>query len=260
MISTLPRRTHEWKNLGQNLARARNLRKLTQAELAALSGIDQAIISRFESAHRWPTLVQLTKLAKALRVSFQWFIDGSNWPGRDIRDIVIELQGLGIVDLFAEAPVIPGAFRAPEEVLSLALSGDRPESRIVEAIPAALAWGLGGVKWDIRLLKAYGQRYDRRAGYRIAWLADVALTIHESRGFPGGCPNHLRLSQYVKRITPPRESDSLGRPAASATALPPVSKRWNITYASDLTTFRKRAEHLRSVLDRSDDHPEGDGP
>ena len=39
-----------------------------------------------------------------------------------------------------DAPV-PGAFRRPEEVLNLALTGAAPDPRIVEAIPDRVLWG-----------------------------------------------------------------------------------------------------------------------
>jgi hypothetical protein len=80
----------------------------------------------------------------------------------------------------------------------------------------------------------------------MAWLAEVAWTPHTNEGFPGGCPSHLQLADFFTRIPPPPTPDSLGYPEGED-RLPPVSRRWKITYAADLATFRKRAEPLRSL-------------
>ncbi len=84
---------------------------------------------------------------------------------------------------------------------------------------------------------------------RLAWLADVALTIDRAEGFPGGILDKRTLSRFVKRVKRPQSPDSLGYPAGD-TPLPPVSKRWNTTYAGNLATFQERAEHLRSLKER----------
>ncbi|HKI35527.1 MAG TPA: hypothetical protein VKA46_26965 [Gemmataceae bacterium] len=122
------------------------------------------------------------------------------------------------------------------------LSGDQVEPRVVEALPAVLAWN----DWNVRLLEGYARTYDRRVRYRAAWLADVAQTIHTHHGFPGGCVNPRTLSALWRRAKRPSEPDSLGYPADQE-SLPPVSRRWNITYAADLDSFRRRAEHLHSL-------------
>jgi hypothetical protein len=106
--------------------------------------------------------------------------------------------------------------------------------------------------WDVGLLEAYGRRHDERAAHRLAWLADVTCTIDTTEGFPGGVEDFVRLEEYVRRIVPPAMPDSLGYPSSDG-RLPPVSKRWNITYAADLATFRRRAEHLRSLRDKGND-------
>jgi hypothetical protein len=45
----------------------------------------------------------------------------------------------GLVDLWVNDPVVPWAFRQPEEVVALAVAGESP-ARILKAIPALLAW------------------------------------------------------------------------------------------------------------------------
>jgi transcriptional regulator with XRE-family HTH domain len=237
-----PSQAPEFQNLGRHLLAARSRRGLTQHQVAERCGLDQAHISKFEKGHRWPTLAQLIRLAKVLEVPLQWFLNGHYEPGTDWRELALELYHLGIVDLLIEDPVVPGAFRPPEQVLALALIGDQPHPRVVEALPAVLAWN----PWNPRLLEAYGYTYDARVAHRLAWLADLTLTIHQHRGFPGGCSDPVHLADFRKRIAPPQEADSLGYPGDDH-HLPPVSKRWKITYAADLATFRNRAEHLNSL-------------
>ena len=162
---------------------------------------------------------------------------------------MVELHRLGIHDLFLGGAVVPGACRPVEEVLALAISGERPSPRVVEAIPAALAWN----SWDSHVLAAYADKgNDRKVLRRLGWLADIVLTIHTNEGFPGDVQNEVLLSTFLReteRRFPVRRSDepdSLGYPEQKG-PLPPVSRRWNITYAAGLSVFRRRAEHLLSL-------------
>ena len=141
---------------------------------------------------------------------------------------------------------MPGAFRLPEEVLALAVSGDRPSTRVVEAVPAFLAWNT----WNSLLLRAFAKSQDRRAASRLAWLADIAITIDDSRGFPGGCLGRQSLEAFIKRIPVPKKADSLGYVDKTG-RLSPVSKRWNITYPASLEVFRLRAQALHDSKDQS---------
>src|SRR5690242_4341937 len=182
--------SHLFGELGQYLEAARTARRLSQQQLAARSGLDQAHVSRFERGERSPTIAQLARLAEVLQVSLQWFCNGSNRPGVEWRDLAVELRQLGIVDLWVDKQRVPGAFRPPEQVLALVLSGEQPDPRVVEAIPAVFAWN----PWNPRLLEAYGYTYDARAAHRMAWLADIAWTLHKHEGFPGGCLAHGQLA------------------------------------------------------------------
>ena len=225
------------------LARARKRVGLTQRELAKRCGVSQPQLATIELGKRWPTLPQLSRIARVLGVPLQWFLTGRCRPGLEFRDIAIQLQHLGVVDLLLLDDVpIPGAFRPPEEVVAWSVTGDAPDPRIVEAIPAVLAWN----RWNDRLLAAYGRAHDRRSAHRLAWLTDVALTIQRTQGFPGGFVDPLRLSKFKGRIKPPAEPDSLGR-VALGDELPPVSRRWNITYSAGVSAFYRRAEHLHSL-------------
>ena len=123
------------RRFGENLAAARALRGLSQKELASLCGLSQVQISYFEGGKRWPTLPQLAKLAEVLEIPFEEFLTSRDRSEIDLREIALELRSLGIVDLRIGNARVPGAFHAPEQVISLALAGDEPEPRIVEAIP-----------------------------------------------------------------------------------------------------------------------------
>ena len=234
------RKELEW---GKRIATARNRRGISQAELGKRIGLDQAAVSRLEAGSRSPNLPQLVALTEVLECPIQYFLTGADRPGTELADIVVELRRLGIVDLLVSGETVPGAFSPPEEVLALALKGDQPPPRVTEAIPAVLAWN----PWDVRLLEAYATRIDPRVPHRIAWLADVALTIHRGQGFPGGCPSERTLEELTRRFQPAPEPDSLGRPTIHDAPIPPVSRRWNVTYAGLLASFRERAEHLHGM-------------
>ena len=191
---------------------------------------------------RRPTLDQLIRIAKALEVPIQRLLGGSDRPGTELREIAIELRHLGIVDLWVKDAVMPGAFRRAEEMIALAVAGHEPEPRIVEAIPAVLAWNL----IDPILLRAYGLTMKPRTARRLAWLADVALAIDRRGGFPGGCHKEplARLVRIIRAPSAERDRwDCLGRPMAKQPTSP-IWRRWRIRYDANLDVFEQRARHL----------------
>jgi hypothetical protein len=202
----------------------------------------QATVAKIEKGQHRRALAQVGRLARALGISWQWLLTGRHVPGFELPDLAIELQHLGIVDLLVAEARVPGAFRPPEQLLAWVLGGDLPDPRIVEAVPVVLAWNTLAPP----LLEAYARAHDLRAAHRLAWLADVALTIDKNYGFPGGLQAPLVLEDFVKGISPSKAPDSLGRPALNGKT-PPVSKRWNVTYAGGLDTFHQRAQHLHSL-------------
>jgi transcriptional regulator with XRE-family HTH domain len=201
-------------------------------------------ITYFEGGQRLPSLEQLLRVAEVLEAPLQKFLSGTDLPETGIRATALELRRLGIADLWVERPLVPGAFRRREEVVALAVAGEEPEARVVEGIPAVLAWN----SWNPTLLKAYGRTTGARTVYRLAWLAEIALTLERMGGFPGGCPGRQTLATFVRRVkTPPAGRwDSLGRPGLEPPASP-VWKRWRINYAADRAAFRARAEALLAL-------------
>lgn len=235
------------KNLGDWLFLARKRQGLTQQELASRTRIAQPRLSGMEKGRILPTLLQLLRLAQALQVPLQWFLNGSTVPGSEVTDMAMELYRLGVVDLHIPNAVVPGAFRPSEQVIASAVSGNQPDPRIIEAIPAVLAW----MRWSHLVLRTYSQRQDPRAGIRLAWLADIVLSVHGSGGFPGGCPQRRELETFVRWWAkhPAQRTDDLGRPALTVD-LPPVWQRWKITYDVPVTAFVERARHLQSYRDQ----------
>jgi transcriptional regulator with XRE-family HTH domain len=224
---------------------------LSQAELAARCALSQTQISYFELGQRRPTLDQLVRIAKALDYSIEGLIAGANRSGNELRHMALELRSLGISDLWVKDAVVPGAFRRPEELVALAVGGEEPDPRIVEAIPAVLAWN----EIDPVLLRAHGLATRPRTTPRLAWLADIALAIDRRGGFPGGC--RKRPLERFTRIVPaaatePDAWDSLGRPMAKLPTSP-IWKRWRINYDADLAQFEERARHLDELRRRPGD-------
>lgn len=238
----------ELKSLGMWLLKARMKQGLTQKELATRTGITQPRISGIEQGEMLPTLPQLIRIARVLAVPVQWFLNGSVVPGTELPAYALQLRWLKVVDLIVPDAVVPGAFRPIEAVLSLAVRGTQPDPRVIEALPAVLAWN----RWSARRLREHSRPRASRATIRLAWLADVALTIHRTMGFPGGCPQQKQLEAFVGALQKAKlqlTNDDLGRPGEERT-LPPVSKRWMISYDAPLSTFVERAKRLSSQLEQ----------
>ncbi len=230
------------ENFGIHLLAARVNNGFTQQQLAQAANIHQSIVSAMENGRRLPTLPQLLQLAGVMKVPLQWFLTGSNMVGRELPDLAFHLQQLGIADLHVENARVPGAFQSTEETIALAMAGNAPPARIIEAMPAVLAWN---AKSPFGLLNFAGL-YDIRIKYRLGWLADIALTIHEGQGFPGGCRSVWCLEHLVRDVGLPEEEDSLGF-ADHGDQRPPVTLRWKMGYPTPLASFRERAERLHAL-------------
>ncbi len=242
MALVLAAEAPELEKLGLYLRAARLERELSQPELASRCDLSQAQISYFEAGRRRPTVAQLFRIARALDVSIQKLIAGSDRPGTALREIAVELRQLGIVDLWVKDVVVPCAFRRAEELIALVVSGEEPDPRLVEAIPAVLAWN----EVDPILLRAYGLTGHPRTCRRLGWLADVALAIDRQGGVPGGCRKEplARFTRLISTLSSNKKPwDSLGRPM-SKPPTSPLWKRWRINYDAALEEFLERAKHL----------------
>lgn len=222
-------------------------RSLSQAALAQGSGLRQKDISLIEHGKWQPSLKVLTKLARQLDVPLQYFINGCNEADSRPNSLTLELRGLGIIDLSAAKALVPGAFRDKEQVVALSLQGRAPDPRIVEAIPYVLLKH----EWDAGLFVAYLKRYDARALYRAAWLIDIAQIIRDDVGVVGQRFSEASLTKVQEQAQKPNEPDSLGYPAIDGKKLPPVHRRWNITFATEVQGFLNRALHLKELAQRS---------
>jgi transcriptional regulator with XRE-family HTH domain len=226
----------------QNLISARISIGLTQKELALACKIHQSVVSALENGKRRPTVPQLMQLALILKVPLQRLLTGTDRAGTELPDIALQLQSLGIADLYVPNMRVPGAFRETEDVIAVSLRGNAPPPQIIEAMPAILAW----TPLDILTLYWFADQYDARISFRLGWLADIALTIHRGTGFPGGCPTMQTLESIIHiGGKKPVEEDSLGFSEGSPQM--PVSARWKMRYPAALTTFQQRAERLHAI-------------
>jgi transcriptional regulator with XRE-family HTH domain len=239
----------ELRDLGGNIATARRARRMSQAELAARCSLTQGTISSIETGNGRPSLDHFFRIARALEVPLQRLISGSDRPGADPAEIAVQLRDMGVADLWVREAPIPGAFRRPEEVIASAVRGAAPDPRILSALPAVLAWN----EWDRVLLKAFARRAGarRRAVYRLAWLADIALAIDRRRGFPGGCRRD-QLEEFLRSVPRPRgpDWDGLGRPMAEEPKSP-LWRRWRNNFDATLDEFEQRAVHLAEIKEAS---------
>lgn len=72
--------------LAQRIIKARSARGWSQADLAEISGIAPAQISRYEQGRNAPRPPVLAKLAKALEVDFDWLAKGDSPPSDLAQD------------------------------------------------------------------------------------------------------------------------------------------------------------------------------
>jgi transcriptional regulator with XRE-family HTH domain len=95
--------------LANNLKALRELRGLTQARLAGLSGVPRATLASLESGGANPTLAVLVKVAAALQVSVEELISPPRASARLIRADELPVRRRGGVSVRALVPdVIPG--------------------------------------------------------------------------------------------------------------------------------------------------------
>lgn len=87
--------------LGKKIREVRDLRKLTQAELAERAGLQPAAISHFERDLRQPSLQNFVKLYKALRVHPGALLGEG---GESIYDL-LPMEDIAFLNLVREAVI-----------------------------------------------------------------------------------------------------------------------------------------------------------
>lgn len=239
--------TTELTTFGQRVRQERLRHRLTQEELGRRCGLRQPQVALIEAGEVRPTLALLTQLSRGLLLPIQFFLTGTTQPGAALPDLAIELESLGIADLLVGESRVPGAFRHPEEVVAWAVAGRSPDPRILEAVPAVLAWNA----WREPLLRAFGRVIDPKVERRLAWLADVVLTLHRLEPLPGSVRDIRSLEQYVEGTPRPQDEDVLGG-AGDEKALPPVYRRWRVSCGIRFAAFRERIEALHRLRPSTD--------
>jgi len=79
-----------------NLKRFRNNLKLSQLELAAISGISHNFINNIENERKWPSVKTMAKLVEALNVEpyhffmpeTKWKINGADFFKKELSDSI----------------------------------------------------------------------------------------------------------------------------------------------------------------------------
>jgi transcriptional regulator with XRE-family HTH domain len=229
--------------IGRCIELARKWVGLTQAALAKFAKINRVQIVRMEAGLTVPRLDEAVRLAEALKVPLSWLTSTWLYPRPDLRGIAIELHHLGVRDLEVSNSQVPGSFRPREEVLAIAAAGDRPEPRLVEAIPFLLARH----KFHVPLASAFAKYHDKRARGRIAWLSEITLALSRLSTTPLVIESETQLRALVRRGVKAPEPDSLGHPGEGR--FPPIWRRWNITYSGTMEDFLRRSIECHAAFE-----------
>jgi transcriptional regulator with XRE-family HTH domain len=232
--------------LGVFLKKARRFAGLSQAALAEASQLPRLRVVRIENGQTTLRLDEAIRVASVLKVPLELLADGSWRPNTDLRGIAFELYHLGIRDLEVSGAQVVGAFRAAEQVVAAAVKGDKPEPRVVEAMPTILARR----RLNVPLTVAFADSYDPRVRRRLAWLSDVTLTLSQLSYFPVEVKWESQLAEFVQAGGTPGEPDSLGHPREGR--LPPLWSRWHITYAAEMSDFIRRAQEVETAYQTSE--------
>jgi transcriptional regulator with XRE-family HTH domain len=91
----VPKSTPPSEIFRKRLLQAREMRQLTQAELAAKAGLPPAAISHFETGGRKPSFENLVKLAEALSVTTDFLLGREPEPEAAGEEIAALFRDLG---------------------------------------------------------------------------------------------------------------------------------------------------------------------
>ena len=272
----MPRRSPSKREpIGQRIREARNDLGLTLKEIAGLTGISAASLSRFESNQSQPSFDNVCLIAEKLGWPLLYFAAGRLRTGTDARALAAQLYYWGLRDLHVSRRPVLGEVRAFEEVLTEGVR-DGASARVIEAVPALL------LRNDFAPddLVASARRYGTLR--RVGWLSEVAERISgkiELRWIHPDAAVNLRRAwksawNELKKVAPRGEAflvetilvedaaqpeyispaspgGSSGRagdtdlPGREWHESPPVTRRWGIAFDLSLDDFARRA---RSIL------------
>ena len=234
----------------KHLAKLRTRRGWTQRDLSLRCGLHVAVLSRIEGGRREPTVDEALRLAAALDVSLEWLATGQEHPTESLADLAMELRYLGLVDLHVPGERIPGTYRRVEEIFTRAVAEERPEPRVVEAMPALLAWN----RWNPALLDAFASAtaVHPRTRNRLAWLCDITLLLERTGGLPRAIVDPSAVVAFVNKVDRPEQTDFLGRPPQEATGnRDRVMIYWKIAIYEDVRYFKDRAIVIHNLQQES---------
>ena len=229
----------ESMRIGVRLRQHRRRANVTQSVLAKATSVERSLVSRWEAGSREPSIRQIIQSARTLGTPVGLLVTGRSelQGGSQIAWNELVLRGLPL-QFFDDMPL--WAVRPIEETITDALVAPNP--RIVDRLPGVL------LARRFRPRTLWGACQDVGVGRRLGWLADLASTL--ARRGASAPPTGLKV---ILEITdrPARDAswDTLGFPVERHALLPPVSKRWRISYAQTLAAFALHADDLLATLE-----------
>ncbi len=235
MVTTIS----QWQaGFGERLRRHRKLAGWNQEALARSLSVDRSLISRWESGSREPGLWEVVRAARALGVTVSALVVGSEGLVGGGEVVWREIAARGAPFLAAGGTPL-WALRPVQDSVADALL--HPEPRVIDHLPGLL------LIEDFPPRALWGLCADWGVERRLGWIADVALGLTREGGIARRAPRTRALLDLVAlcaRPNPDEAPDSLGFPASEPGALPPVFKRWRISYDGELERFAVAAREL----------------
>ena len=243
----MARRTKKWRPIGLRLKQARNDAGLTLSELANLTGISVASLSRFESDRAAPGFGDICVIAQQLGWPLLHFATGRKRKGNDTSALATELHYWGLRDLQIAERILLGEVRIFEELFADTLARVI-DPRVLEALPALLLRN----PFETQELAVQSTAY--ASIRRVGWLSEVAEEIAQKLPRDSFHPEAGRRLHVIQSAAweqpPPTEPDYIG-PLTSQefrdrvwNDSPPIARRWYIACDIPLDQFLTRAESV----------------